>query len=104
MRGIVEFTEGLPAGLRQNQRVSTLLILERKANVLKVERGPFVEAEGGRRAYVVDDGGMAVLRPIEVGSLSVSEVQIRSGLQVGDRIIISDTARFEGAERVLIRR
>ena len=35
-------------------------------NVLKVPRGPFLEAGGGRRAYVVD-GGVATVREIEVG-------------------------------------
>ena len=103
VKGVVAFTEGLPAGLKQNQRVQTRLILETKSDVLKVDRGPFVESGGGRLAYVVEDG-MAVMRPIEIGSLSISEAQIVSGLEVGDRIIISDTAKFEGAEKVLLRK
>ena len=97
VKGVVAFTVDLPAGLKQNQRVSTRLILETKQNVLKVDRGPFVESGGGRLAYVIEDG-MAVVRPIEVGSLSVSEAQIVAGLEVGDRIIISDTARFRGCQ------
>lgn len=103
VKGVVAFTEDPPVGLKQNQRVSTRLILETKQDVLKVDRGPFVESGGGRLAYVIEDG-MAVLRPVEVGSLSISEAQIVSGLEVGDRIIISDTTRFEGAEKVLLRR
>ena len=70
--------------------------------MVKVPRGPFLEAGGGRQAYVVEDG-MAILRPIEVGSLSVSEVEIVAGLEIGDEIIISDTTRFRGAERILLR-
>jgi len=69
---------------------------------MKVPRGPFLEAGAGRQAYVLEDG-IAVLRPIRVGSLSVSEVEIVSGLEIGDQIIISDTARFQGAERILLR-
>jgi HlyD family secretion protein len=103
VKGVVAFTEDLPGGLKQNQRVSTRLILETRQNVLKVDRGPFVESGGGRLAYVIEDG-MAILRPIEVGGLSVAEAQIVRGLDVGDRIIISDIARFEGAEKVLLRR
>jgi HlyD family secretion protein len=97
------FTEDDPESLRQNQRVPTRLILETRNDVVKVPRGPFVESGGGRQAYVIEDG-MAVLRPIQVGSLSVSEVEIVSGLEIGDQIILSDTARFDGAERVLLRR
>jgi HlyD family secretion protein len=103
VKGIVAFTQVAPEGLRQNQRVPTRLILETRSNVVKVPRGPFVESGGGRQAYVIEDG-MAVLRPIQVGSLSVSEVEIVSGLEIGDQIIVSDTARFDGAEKVLLRR
>lgn len=103
VKGIVAFTESPPAGIKQNQRVSTRLVLETKKDVLKVDRGPFVESGGGRLAYVVEDG-MAVRRPVETGSLSISEAQIVAGLEAGDQIIISDTARFAGAEKVLLRR
>lgn len=102
VRGVVQFSGEAPAGLKQNQRVATTLILETRTDVLKAPRGPFVEAGGGREAFVLEDG-IATLRPIEIGSLSVSEVEILSGLEAGDEIIISDTTRFADAERVLIR-
>lgn len=102
VRGVVVFSGQAPAGLKQNQRVSTRLLLETRPDVLKVPRGPFLESGGGRLAYVVEDG-VAVQRPIEVGSVSVSEVEIVAGLEPGEEIIISDTTRFEGAERVLLR-
>lgn len=102
VRGLVNFVGEAPAGLKQNQRVTTTLVLETRYDVLKVPRGPFVEAGGGREAYVLE-GGVARLQPIEVGSLSVSEVEILGGLDVGDQIIVSDTARFRGAESVMLR-
>ena len=103
VRGIVAFDGDGPVGLRQNQRVSTRLILESRSDVLKVDRGPFLEADGGRRAYRVD-GDTAMLQDIRVGATSVNEIEIVSGLQEGDRIIVSDTARFDGAERLYLRR
>jgi len=99
----VVFEEEVPVGLKQNQQLSTRIILDTRRDVLKAPRGPFLEAGGGRTAYLLEDG-LAVRRPIEVGALSVSEVEIVTGLEVGDRIVISDTGRFEGAERVLVRR
>lgn len=99
----VVFADEAPEGLKQNQRLSTRIILDTRHDVLKVPRGPFLEAGGGRTAYLLEDG-LALLRPIEVGGLSVSEVEIVSGLEEGDRIVISDTGRFEGAESVLVRR
>jgi HlyD family secretion protein len=103
VRGTVVFADQEPPGLRQSQRVSVRLLLERKANVLKAPRGPFVESGGGRTAYVVRDG-IAEKREIAVGAMSVSEVEIVSGLSEGDQLIVSDSSLFEGARTVLIRR
>jgi len=102
VRGTLAFDGDPPAGLRQSQRVTARLVLEKRPAVLKVPRGPFLEAGGGRQAYVVD-GGMAVKREILVGASSVSEVEIVKGLEPGEKILLSDTSVFEGARTVLIR-
>jgi len=102
VRGIVEFSQTAPPRLKENQRVSTRLILDSRSNVLKVQRGPFLESMAGRKAYVVKDG-MARLRPITVGALSVTEVEITSGLAEGENIILSDLSFLEGAESLLLR-
>ena len=94
--------EQWPAGLRQNQRVSARLVFESKKNVLKLPRGAFVEASGGRSAYVVD-GGMATRRPIVLGSVGASEVEIVSGLREGDRVILSDTSPFNNVNSLILR-
>lgn len=98
----VVFDDQAPESLRQNQRLSTRIILDTRHDVLKVPRGPFLEAGGGRTAYVLEDR-LAQRRAIEVGALSVSEVEILAGLEEGDRIVVSDTGRFKGADRVLVR-
>jgi HlyD family secretion protein len=103
VRAVVAFGEETPQGLKQNQRLSARLLLETKQNVLKVARGPFLEAGGGRQAWVVDDG-VAEKRRIQVGSVSISEVEIVDGLEEGDEIVLSDPAPFGSAERVLLRR
>lgn len=90
-----------PEGLRQNQRVSTRVLIETRPDVLMVQRGPFLDAGGGRSAYVVR-GDTAIRQPIVVGASSLSDVEIISGLQPGDRVIVSDVAAFNGAERVLV--
>jgi HlyD family secretion protein len=97
----VRFQGELPAGLRQNQRVTTRVLFESREGVLKLARGPSLDDEGGRFAYVVADG-MAQRRPIEIGATSLSEVEIVSGLQAGERVVISGTEAFEGAATILI--
>ncbi|MBL8524810.1 MAG: efflux RND transporter periplasmic adaptor subunit [Betaproteobacteria bacterium] len=90
-----------PAGLRQSQRVSARLLIEEKPNVMMVARGPFVENEGGRYAYVVENG-VAERRPIRLGGTSVSAVEILEGLKDGDKVVIAGSDSFEGAARVSI--
>ncbi|HEY1150258.1 MAG TPA: efflux RND transporter periplasmic adaptor subunit [Pseudoduganella sp.] len=97
----VRFNGQQPEGLRQNQRLSARLLIDEKPNVLMVQRGPFVESEGGRYAYLVRDG-IAERTPIKMGATSVSAVEIISGLKQGDKIVISGTENFENAARVSI--
>ncbi len=102
VRGTVVFDGETPPGLRQSQRVSVRMVLERKTSVVKTARGPFLESGGGRQAYVVENG-VATKREIEVGAVSVSEVEILKGVNPGERVVVSDTSVFEGARSVLIR-
>ncbi|HYK04353.1 MAG TPA: efflux RND transporter periplasmic adaptor subunit [Thermoanaerobaculia bacterium] len=98
----VAFEGEQPQGLRQNQRLTTRLTFESKQNVLKVARGPFLEAEGGRAAYVVD-GKSVTRRDIVVGASSIGEVEIVNGLKEGETIVVSDTSAFEDAKNVMLR-
>ena len=102
VRGTVVFDGETPPGLRQSQRVSVRMVMERKTGVVKTARGPFLESGGGRQAYVVDNG-VAVKREIQVGAVSVSEVEILKGVSPGEKVVVSDTSVFEGARTVLIR-
>ena len=95
----LRFAQQQPAGLRQNQRVSARLLIDEKANTLMLARGPFVESEGGRYAYVVRDG-IAVRTPVKLGATSISAVEILTGLQAGDKVVIAGTEAFENAARV----
>lgn len=97
----LEFVDQRPAGLRQNQRLTARILIEEKPNVLKIERGPFLETSGGNSAYFVEDG-IAERRPIRTGAVSLDAVEIVSGAKVGDRIVVSGTDAFGDAQRVRI--
>ncbi len=102
VEGRIVFGDDLPQGLKQNQRVSTRIILSSKENVLKARRGPYLEAGGGRKIYLVE-GDLATQQSITVGATSITEVEILSGLEEGDTIVISDTSRFRDAKSILLR-
>lgn len=99
----VRFADVKPAGLRQNQQLTTRILLDEHPNVLMVERGPFVDTGAGRVAYVVN-GDVAERRAITVGATSLNAVELASGVKEGEKLVISGTDDFKGAERVVIAR
>jgi HlyD family secretion protein len=69
--------------------------------VLKVRRGSFVQA-GGFVAYKLE-GDVAKRVPIQIGATSMREVEILTGLDANDKIIISNYEAFKDSESVLLK-
>ena len=98
----VRFSDGMPAGLRQNQRLTTRILMEEKNDVLTLQRGQFLDSGGSRIAYVLDDNDVAHRRSIEVGARSLAAVEIVDGLDEGDIVVISSIDQFRSADSVLV--
>jgi HlyD family secretion protein len=92
-----------PAGLRQSQRLSVRIFIDKREDVLMVDRGAFVDQEGGGFAYIVH-GNVAERQPVQLGAASIAKVEILEGLAVGDQIVIAGTDAFNGAQRVILSR
>jgi HlyD family secretion protein len=102
VNGRLRFTETAPDNLRQNQRLTTRILLAEHPDVLMVQRGQFLDSGAGRVAYVVNNDGMAERREIQVGARSMGAVEIVAGLQQGEQIVVSNLDPFRSAERVLL--
>ncbi len=99
----IRFDEALASGLRQNQRVSGRILFDQRDNVLLVDRGPFLDAEGGRFVYRVRDG-IAERVPIQIGATSIDAVEIVAGLAEGERVVIAGSELFAAADRIALTR
>jgi HlyD family secretion protein len=95
--GRLKFADAAPIGLRQNQRVNVRIVMDSRKNVVKVERGAFVDSGG--TVYVVE-GPMARRRTARLGAMSVGEVEILSGAAPGDQLVISSLSDFNDAPEV----
>jgi len=102
VRSRIRFSAEMPGKIRQNQRLTTRILLEERPAVLTLQRGQFLESGAGRVAYVMRGDGYAERREISIGGRSLSAVEIVSGLQEGDQVIISSIDQFRGAETVMI--
>jgi HlyD family secretion protein len=97
----LRFGDDKPAGLRQSQRLAVRILIDRRDNVLMVDRGSFLDQEGGGFAYLVHDN-VAERHPVSLGAASIVKVEILQGLGEGDRIVINGTDAFNNAERVIL--
>ena len=97
----IRFDGDGPTNLRQNQRLTTRILLAEYPDILTVQRGQFLDSGAGRIAYVIDDD-IATRRQIQTGARSLGAVEIVSGLEPGDTIVISSLDPFRGADTVLL--
>lgn len=98
----IRFDADMPPNIRQNQRLTTRILLEERPGVLMLARGQFLDSGGGRVAYVLDGDGLLQRRAITIGARSLSAVEIASGLREGEAVVISGVDAFRGAETVLV--
>ena len=98
----IRFNGNGPTNLRQNQRLTTRVLLAEYNDVLMVQRGQFLDSGAGRIAYVINDDRVAERRQIQTGARSLGAVEIVSGLQPGDMIVVSNLDPFRGADTVLL--
>jgi|AntRauTorckE5430_2_1112549.scaffolds.fasta_scaffold00095_17 HlyD family secretion protein len=80
--------------LRPNLRAELNVITSKRENVLRVKNGPAFRG-GVRQSVFVVRGEAAVRTEITTGLRNGDFVEIISGLQAGDRIVISDTEEYD---------
>jgi HlyD family secretion protein len=97
----VEFKEPLPRGARPDQSVDGTIEIERLDNVVYVGRPAYGQQDSSIRLFKVEaDGEHAVRVPVQLGTASVSDVEIVEGLVPGDEVILSDTSSWEDYDRI----
>jgi HlyD family secretion protein len=101
----VVFDEELPRGVaRPDMTVDGTIQLERLDNVLYVGRPAFGQEKSKASLFrVTGDGASASLAPVELGRASVNTIEIVHGLNVGDRVVLSDMSQWDGYDRVRLK-
>lgn len=96
----VELLDPLPPGSRPDLSVDGTIELERLENVLHVARPATGQPESRTNVFVLIDNETAERIQIELGRASVGRIEVISGLEVGQRIILSDMSRWSEHDRV----
>jgi len=94
----------LPTGARPDLSVEGTVEIERLADVLYVERPVHGEANSTVGIFkVVDDGKEATRVQVQLGRTSVNTVEIVKGLEIGDKVILSDMSAWDNYDRVQLK-
>lgn len=99
----LEFEGGSPPDLVSGETAQGRLQLGGDSSALLAPVGSFLERTGGNWIFVVaPDGRSAERRAVKVGRRTTEQLEILGGLAAGDRVITSDYAGLDRADRLLL--
>ncbi|HEV2352346.1 MAG TPA: HlyD family efflux transporter periplasmic adaptor subunit [Terriglobia bacterium] len=91
----------LPSGARPDLSVDGTIELEKLNDVLYVGRPTFGQPDSTVMLFkVIDHEKEAIKVPVKLGRSSVSTIEVLSGLNVGDEVILSDMSRYDAVDRI----
>jgi multidrug resistance efflux pump len=99
----VALPDSLPRGARPDLSVDGTIEIERLENVLHVGRPAYGQAESQVGLFKMEPNGKEAVRvSVRLGRSSVNEIEIVSGLQPGDVVILSDLSSYDSSDRIRI--
>jgi HlyD family secretion protein len=98
----VAFDAPLPTGSRPDLSVDGTIELERLDNVLYVGRPAFGDEKTSTTLFKLQSDGIAIRVPVKFGRSSVSSLEVLSGLNAGDQVVLSDMSAWNEVDRVHI--
>jgi beta-lactamase regulating signal transducer with metallopeptidase domain len=100
----VVLDEALPRGVNLQKPVDGTIVLGELTNVVYVGRPVFGQSNSRVMLFKLEpDGHSAKKVPVQFGATSVNLIEIKSGLQPGDRVILSDMSQYDGVGVIVLR-
>ncbi len=96
----VAITGELPRGARPDLSVDGTIELERLPDVLFVGRPAFGQEQSAVGLFKVQPDGEASRVQVTLGRSSVNTIEVVSGLDVGDQVVLSDMSTWDAFDRV----
>ena len=107
----IELDEAPPVGARADLSVDGTIELQRLDDILYVQRPSFGQENSKLTVFKVMPNGQpmgtgqeagheAVRQQVELGVSSVMFIEVKSGLNVGDKIVLSDMSAYDQVQRI----
>ncbi len=98
----IKILQELPKNARPDLSITGKINVAELNNTLYVQRPAFVRSNANSSLYRLDQQGYARKVMVELGKGSVNQIQVLSGLQAGDEIVLSDTSNWQKYNTVLL--
>jgi beta-lactamase regulating signal transducer with metallopeptidase domain len=91
-------------GINLQEPVDGTIALGGLTNVVYVGRPVFGRSNSRVMLFKLDpDGHSARKVPVQFGAASVNVIEVKSGLQPGDKVIVSDMSQYDGVAAIVLR-
>lgn len=91
----------LPEGARPELSVDGTVEIERLRDVVYVDRPVSGEPDTTIGLFKIDPDGKGASRVnVKLGRASVNTIEVKDGLKVGDRVILSDMSQYDSYQRI----
>jgi HlyD family secretion protein len=100
----VGIDDTLPLGARPDLSVDGTIELENLKDVLFVGRPVHGQSDSTISLFkLTSDDSEAVRANVKLGRSSVNTVEIMQGLQIGDKVILSDMSQWDNVDRIRLK-
>lgn len=88
--------------LRSGLKTDVYVITYSKDDVLRLRNGAFYSGSGEYTLFVCDKDNKLTPRTVKVGDSNYENVEIVSGLNEGDRVIVSNMDKYKGMQELIL--
>lgn len=87
--------------LRSGLRAEVFVITSIKDDVLRIKNGSFYSGPGDYTLFVMN-GDTLLPREVKLGECNYDYIEVISGLEVGEQVVVSDMAKYKGKEKLKV--
>lgn len=104
--GTIKLRAQFPNAARKlypNQFVNVRLLLDTHAGVTTMSTAAIQRGVPGTFVYLIKDDSTVSVRPVQLGVTENERVEVRSGLEPGDRVVIDGADRLREGAKIIVR-
>ena len=103
--GIIQFIVQLDdddnTRLRSGLKTDVYVMNAIKQDVMRIANGPYYTGQGSYELFVMD-GSTLVKRKVQLGESNYQYVEVVSGLQTNDRVVVSDMSQYRNKSKLKV--